>query len=605
MINIDTRRDETLSPFAHKLLRDHYMLPSEQTVQEAFARAATAYCFGDYGLAQRIYEYASHGWFMFASPVLSNAPNIEWPEGLEFEDACDWLHKNVRSKAMPISCFLSYVPDSIAGLIEHESELRWMTVQGGGVGAHWSDVRSIGTQTTKGGKTPGIVPFMHCTDSAMLAYHQGTTRRGSTAAYLDVSHPEILEFLQMRLPEGDINRQNLNLHHAVNITEKFINAVIHDSAWNLVDPHNGNVVRTLPARQLWQRIIETRFRTGEPYLNRVDIANRSMHPALIDRGLEIHGSNLCNEIHLPTGPDRSAVCCLSSINLEKYDEYCHTQIIRDCIRFLDNVLEFFILLAPDALGNAIRGAKGERSLGLGAMGFHSFIQKKSVPFESALAQSWNKKIFQWVKEEAVHETRKLASERGAPNDLAGWIDEDGCRWRNAHLLAIAPNSNNSIILGTSPAIEPWKANVFEKSTRVGSQLMRNKYLAELLEDYGRNSPEIWEDIMMHEGSVQHLDFLSDWEKDVFKTANELDQHWVIQHASDRQEFICQGQSLNLFFPKGSDVNYVHSVHLKAMRSNIKGLYYLKTDGRPVEKFSQQVQRVALQDYSEDCMGCEG
>jgi len=603
MINYE--RDELLTPFAKKLLRDYYMLDSEQSPQEAFARAATAYSFGDTALAQRIYDYASKGWFMFASPVLSNAPNIEWPTGLSWNEAREWLHKNVRSKAMPISCFLSYVPDSLNGLINHETELRWMTVQGGGVGSHWSDIRSIGTKTTKGGKTPGIVPFMHCTDSAMLAYHQGTTRRGNTAVYLDISHPEIIEFLQMRLPEGDINRQNLNLHHAVNITKEFMDAVVQNKAWHLTDPHSGDVIRTMPARDLWLKILETRFRTGEPYLNRVDLANEAMHPALKQRGLKIHGSNLCNEIHLPTSENRSAVCCLSSLNLERYDEYKHTQIVRDCIRFLDNVLEFFILMAPPALANARRGASAERSLGLGAMGFHSFLQKRGVPIESAIARSHNMSIFKWMKAEALEETKTLADERGAPDDLAAWRDTDGRRVRNAHLLAVAPNSNNSIILDCSASIEPWKANAFEKSTRAGSSLYRNKYLIALLEQYGKNTPEVWESINSHMGSVQHLDFLTEDDKDIFKTANEIDQHWIIQHASDRQEHICQGQSLNLFFPKGSDVNYVNSVHLKAMTSNVKGLYYLKTDGRPVERFSQQVQRVALNDFDETCMGCEG
>lgn len=561
-----------LSDHADKLLREHYMLPSETSPRDVMIRAASTFCGGDTDLRDRLIQYTDAGWFMYSSPILSNA----------------------GTRSMPISCFLSYVPDSITGLIQHESEVRYLSILGGGIGSHWSDVRSIGQETKHGAKTPGIIPFLHCTDSAMLAYHQGQTRRGSAAAYLHVSHPEILEFIQMRLPKGDSNRVNLNLHHAVNVTDKFMQAVMQDSPWNLVDPNSGKVVKTVSARELWITILKTRYQTGEPYIHWIDKSNRALNPALAAKGLRVRGSNLCAEITLPTGPDYTAVCCLSSLNLELYDEWKHTRIVEDITEMLDNVLDYFIARAPNSVSAAVRSAMYERSIGIGAMGFHSLLQRKNIPFESAQAVGLNKSIFKEIKLRAYEHSCNLAKVRGEPEGLLG------TGTRNAHLLAIAPNSNNSIILDTSPSIEPWKANCFEHTTRIGSMFKRNKYLEQELDKLGMNTPEVWKSIMQNQGSVQHL-CIPEWTKLVYKTANELDQHWVIQHAADRQEYVCQAQSLNLFFPAGSDINYVNSVHLKAAMSSVKTLYYLRTDGKQTENIQTNIIRNPLQ----DCIACEG
>ena len=362
-ISIEKNKDKNISEQAKKLLKDYYQLEDEVSPQQAYARAAVAYCYGDYELAQRIYNYVSDGWFMFASPVLSNAPL-----------------PNVKTKALPISCFLSYVPDSLDGLIDHSSELRWLSVKGGGVGGHWSDVRAVSD------KAPGPMPFIHTVDADMTAYRQGKTRKGSYAAYMDISHPDIIEFLNMRIPTGDVNRKNLNLHHAVNISDAFMRAVERDEMWDLIDPNDQTVRDSKKARKIWETVLETRYRTGEPYLNYIDTVNRAMPQSMKDKGLKIHGSNLCNEIHLPTSEDRTAVCCLSSVNLEKYDEWKDSRMVADLIRFLDNVLQFFIDNAPKDIARAKYSAEQERSLGLGAMGWHSYLHKNRIPFESELAK---------------------------------------------------------------------------------------------------------------------------------------------------------------------------------------------------------------------------
>ena len=362
-ISIEKNKDNKISEQAKKLLKDYYQLADEVSPQQAYARAAVAYCYEDYELAQRIYNYVSDGWFMFASPVLSNAPL-----------------PNVKTKALPISCFLSYVPDSLDGLIDHSSELRWLSVKGGGVGGHWSDVRAVSD------KAPGPMPFIHTVDADMTAYRQGKTRKGSYAAYMDISHPDIIEFLNMRIPTGDVNRKNLNLHHAVNISDAFMRAVERDEMWDLIDPNDQTVRDSKKARKIWETVLETRYRTGEPYLNYIDTVNRAMPQSMKDKGLKIHGSNLCNEIHLPTSEDRTAVCCLSSVNLEKYDEWKDSRMVADLIRFLDNVLQFFIDNAPKDIARAKYSAEQERSLGLGAMGWHSYLHKNRIPFESELAK---------------------------------------------------------------------------------------------------------------------------------------------------------------------------------------------------------------------------
>ena len=587
-INIDKNRDNLLSEQAHKLVKDYYCKDGENSPQQAYARAAVAYCYGDMELAQRIYDYVSNGWFMFASPVLSNAPKPD-----------------EKAKALPISCFLTYVPDSLEGLIDHTAELRWLSVKGGGVGGHWSDIRAVSD------KAPGPMPFLHTVDADMTAYRQGKTRKGSYAAYMDVDHPDIIEFMNMRVPTGDVNRKNLNLHNAINITDAFMRAVERGESWDLVDPHDKTVRETMPARKLWEQILEVRFRTGEPYLNFIDTANRALPQTQKDLGLKIHGSNLCNEIHLATSEDRTAVCCLSSVNVENFDEWRGTTMIRDLTRFLDNVLQFFIDNAGDEISRARYSATRERSLGLGAMGWHAFLHRKNIAFESESAQVWNNVVFQYIQKEAIEESLRMGSQRGEAPDM------EGTGRRNAHLLAIAPNANSSIICGTSPSIEPLKANAYTHRTRAGSHLVKNKYLAEELELLGKNTDKVWTDIITNGGSVQHLDFLPDNLKDVFKTAIEIDQMKIVEQAGTRQRFLCQGQSVNLSFPAGADRKYLHQVHFNAWKREVKGLYYLRTETtQRAENVAEKVKRDALQDYQtqelvceiesqEECVACQG
>jgi ribonucleoside-diphosphate reductase alpha chain len=584
-IKIKRTRNSLLSDQATILLTDYYTLPRED-IQEAFARASLAYSGGDQSLAQRLYDYASKGWFMFSSPILSNAPR-----------------RGEKNRGLPISCFLSYVPDTLEGLIEHQSELAWLSVKGGGVGGHWSDVRAVSD------KAPSPIPFMKVADSSMTAYKQGKTRKGSYAAYLDINHPDILEFLDIRVPTGgDANRKCFNMNNAVNLPDEFMEKVLKDEQMDLVDPHDGSVRDTVSARKLWEKVLEVRFRTGEPYLNFIDEANRKLPYALKKKGLKIHGSNLCNEIHLPTNEDRTAVCCLSSVNLEKWEEWKDSGMVGDLIHMLDNVLTAFIATAPDALSKAVYSAQRERSLGLGAMGFHALLQSKNLPFESAQAVGLNNLIFMSIKRRAEQASVDLADKLGA------YPDGEDTGMRNSHLLAIAPNANSSMIAGTSPSIEPWKSNAFTHRTRVGAHLIKNKYLNQELKKIqsikgydGQWLEDQWQSIIHHEGSVQHLDCLDPWHKSVFKTAFEIDQHWVIQHAADRQKFICQGQSVNLFFASGVERSYVNSVHLDAWKKKMKGLYYLRTSsGHTAEQVGRKVERIALKDFEEsECLACEG
>lgn len=568
------------SEHAKSLLKNYYMDSAEHDPKQAFFRAAHAYTNNE-ELANRIYEYACKGWFMFSSPILSNA----------------------NRSGLPISCFLTYVPDTVEGLIQHTEELRWMSVMGGGVGGHWSDVRAISK------KSPGPIPFLKTVDSDMVAYRQGSTRKGSYAAYIDISHPDILEFMNIRLPTGgDSNRKCFNLHNAINITDSFMQAVLDGKDWNLLDPNDKSVRDTVDARTLWKRILEVRFRTGEPYLNFIDEANRKLPEPLKQKGLKINGSNLCNEIHLPTSHNRSAVCCLSSLNLEFFDDWKTTTIVEDLIEYLDDVLQYFIENAPSSLERAIFSAKRERSLGLGAMGFHSYLQKNMLPFESIYATSANRKIFSYIKEKASLATAQLAQRKGE------YLDGLGSGNRNSHLLAIAPNANSSIILSVSPSIEPWKSNAFTHRTRAGSFLQINKHLKTILEKHSLDHPEDsrnqWleqqiQSVILEQGSVQHLDYLTNHEKEVFKTAFEIDQMWIVDHAASRQAFICQGQSVNLFFPAGSDINYVSLVHIAAWKRLLKGLYYLRTSaGVTAEKVSTKIERRSLKDV-EECLSCQG
>lgn len=583
-VRIDYKRDDNMTEQAVKLLKDYYCRDDEKSPQQAFARAAVAYSYGDKKLAQRIYDGASKGWFMFSSPVLSNAP-------LEGE----------KVKALPISCFLTYVPDSLEGLIDHSAELRWLSVKGGGVGGHWSDIRSVSDVA------PGPMPFLHTVDSDMTAYRQGKTRKGSYAAYMDISHPDIVEFVNMRIPTGDVNRKCLNLHHAVNLTDDFMEAVRDDTDWELKDPDKGEVRETMKARKLWELLLETRYRTGEPYLNFIDTANRAMPESQKELGLKINGSNLCNEIHLATNDERSAVCCLSSLNLEKYDEWKNTSLVADLIHFLDNVLQFFIDHAGDEISRARYSAMRERSLGLGAMGYHSYLQRHRIAFESEFAVEMNKTMFETIQSQAIAESIRLGEEKGEAPDM------EGTGRRNAHLLAIAPNANSSLIGGTSPSIEPWKANAFTSRTRAGSHLTKNKYLLEELEILGKNTDEIWSSIITNGGSVQHLDFLSSHLKAVFKTAIEIDQDMIVRQGGDRQDYLCQGQSLNIFFPAGAKKAYLHKVHFNAWQYGTKGLYYLRTEtSNKAENVAQKVARERLAEFNEtsaesqdDCVACQG
>ena len=570
-MKIDKKKDKLLADYAVGMLKDFYLNENENSPQEAYARASTAWSTYkeelDEDLAERLYSYVSNKWFMFASPVLSNAPN-----------------GSKKGKGLPISCFLTYVPDTLEGLISHSSELRWLSVFGGGVGGHWSDVRTVSDIA------PGPMPFIHTVDADMIAYRQGKTRKGSYAAYMDVSHPDIIEFLNMRIPTGDVQRKALNLHNAINITDEFMDAVVHNTDFDLRDPKDQAVKESVNARKLWERILETRFRTGEPYLNFIDTANKYLPEPLKDLGLKINGSNLCNEIHLPTSEDRTAVCCLSSLNLEYYDEWKETNIVRDLVRMLDNVLEYFIENAPDTIERAKFSAYRERSIGLGAMGFHSLLQRHGVAWESEAAREINSVVFSRIKSEAVAETELLAQERGS------YPDGQMSGRRNSHLLAIAPNASSGVILSTSPSIEPLKANAYTHRTRAGSFLVKNKYLTKLLESKDQNNESNWSSIITNKGSVQHLPFLTEGEKSIYKTAQELDQNWVVQHAGDRQPFICQGQSVNIFFPAGADKSYVNKVHLKAWKDGLKGLYYLRTEAKSrAENVSEKVERVALQE----------
>ena len=584
-IEINRSNDREISDQAIDLLKAHYLRGKERSPQEAYARACLAYCEKDMKLAQRLYDGVSNGWFMFSSPILSNAPAPgEKPLGL------------------PISCFLNYIPDTLEGLIDHQSELAWLSVKGGGVGGHWSDVRAVSD------KAPSPIPFIKVADSAMTAYKQGQTRKGSYAAYLDVRHPDIIEFLNIRIPSGgDSNRKCFNINNAVNITDSFMECVTNDSDWDLIDPHDDTIRDTIRARELWERILETRFRTGEPYIHFIDESNRKLPEFLKKKGLEVKGSNLCAEIILPTDSKRTAVCCLSSLNLEKFDEWKDSTIVEDLIEMLDNVLTKFIAQAPEPLFRAVNSAKTERSLGLGAMGFHSYLQSKSIPWESALAVGQNKRIFSHIKSRAKKATKNLAKRKYEYPFGKGSGD------RNSHLLAIAPNANSGMIIGTSPSIEPIKSNSFIHKTRVGSHLIKNKHLKEVMEEHrlrlGKDKEWLereWRNIGHHQGSVQQLDYLTDWERDVFKTAFELDQHWIVQHASDRQKYICQSQSVNLFFPAGSDKSYVNSVHLSAFNKKLKTLYYLRTSSTQVaENMGQRVERVALGDATDECLACEG
>jgi ribonucleoside-diphosphate reductase alpha chain len=589
-MNIDYGRDRYLSEFSIKTLQDRYLVGQESSPQDAFARAAKAFA-DDNAHAQRLYDYASKLWFMFSTPILSNGGT---------------------TRGLPISCFLNHVEDSRHGITDHYTENAFLSSVGGGVGGCWSNIRSVGEPTANGSESTGVIPFIKVVDAEMLAFSQGVTRRGSYAAYLDISHPEIEEFLDVRKPTGgDVNRKSTNLHHAVVISDKFMSIIEgaatipgFDDSWDLIDPHTKQVKKTVSAKTLWVKLIQNRVETGEPYIMFGDTVQDALPQTQKDKGLKVRQSNLCSEITLPTDETRTAVCCLSSVNLEEYDEWSKdSNFIPDLVRMLDNVITYFIDNAPDELEKAKWSAMQERSIGLGAMGFHAYLQRHLIPFETAMAKGKNMQMFKHIKLEAEKESIKLAQERGEAPDMVG------TGLRNAHLLAIAPNASSSIICGnTSPSIEPYRANAYTQKTKSGSSLQKNEYLQAVLQDLDVDNDEVWKSIVTNRGSVQHLEFLDDWTKEVFKTAVEIDQRWVVDLAADRQKYICQSQSLNLFFPANVSKQELHVAHMMAWKKKVKTLYYLRSEAyRRAENVSDEVLRQMVVDSTDEnvCLACEG
>ena len=592
----DRSRDALLTDFGKKTLVDRYLLPDE-SYQDMFARVACAYG-DDNEHAQRLYDYMSQLWFMPATPVLSNGG---------------------ADRGLPISCFLNSVDDSLGSIVGSWNENVWLASNGGGIGTYWGNVRSIGESVGKAGKTSGIIPFIRVMDSLTLAISQGSLRRGSAAVYLDIHHPEIEEFLEIRKPTGDFNRKSLNLHHGINITDEFMEAVAAGRMFGLRSPATDEVIKEVDARKLWQKLLEMRLSTGEPYMIFSDTVNRQLAKHQRDAGLKVRQSNLCAEIMLATGEDqfgrdRTAVCCLSSLNAEKWDEWSKADgFIEDIMRFLDNVLQDFIERAPEEMGDAVYSALRERSVGLGLMGFHSMLQGRGIPFESAMAKSWNMRMFKHIRQRCDAASVTLAEERGPCPDAA----DAGIMQRFSHKMAVAPTASISIICGgTSAGIEPIPANIYTHKTLSGSFTVKNPHLVALLEKKDLNTNNVWNSILEHEGSVQHIEELDENEKMVFRTAFELDQRWVIEHAADRASYICQAQSLNIFIPGDVDKWDLHMLHWKAWESGVKSLYYCrsksvqrasfagtidKDDGK--SEMEKSMEAAAPTDY-EECLACQ-
>jgi ribonucleoside-diphosphate reductase alpha chain len=556
-VRVDRSRDALLTDFGRATLDDRYLMPGE-SYQDLFARVTSFYG-EDQAHAQRLYDYISRMWMMPATPVLSNGGT---------------------ARGLPISCFLNEASDSLDGIVGLWNENVWLASKGGGIGSYWGNLRSIGEKVGQNGKTSGVIPFIRVMDSLTLAISQGSLRRGSAAVYLPVSHPEIEEFVEIRRPTGgDPNRKALNLHHGILVPDDFMRAVEQDLPWPLRSPKDGAIVRKIQARALWIRILTARVETGEPYLIFSDHVNNARPQQQKLAGLEVKTSNLCSEITLPTGMDhhgqqRTAVCCLSSLNLETWFEWKdHPLFIEDCMRFLDNVLQDFIDRAPDGMQRAKYSAMRERSVGLGVMGFHSFLQSQNVPFEGVVAKVWNKRMFAHIRAQADAASRLLAEERGPCPDA----EEYGIMERFSNKIAIAPTASISIIAGNaSPGIEPIAANVFLQKTLSGSFTVRNRHLQKLLEARGQDNEEVWSSITLSQGSVQHLDFLTEQEKAVYKTAFELDQRWIIEHAADRTPFICQSQSVNVFLPANVHKRDLHEIHMMAWKRGVKSLYYCRS-----------------------------
>src|SRR5580692_707087 len=590
-VEIDRSRDALLTDFGRTTLEDRYLLPGE-SYQDMFARVATAYA-DDADHAQRIYDYISRLWLMGSTPVLSNGG---------------------ADRGLPISCFLNAVGDSLESIVGTWNENVFLASNGGGIGTYWGGVRSIGEKVKDAGQTSGIIPFIRVMDSLTLAISQGSLRRGNAAVYIDIWHPEIEEFVEIRKPSGDFNRKSLNLHHGVCITDEFMEAVRDGAPFGLRSPKTGEAVREVDARSLWQKLLELRLQTGEPYLIFSDTANRAMPQHQRELGLTVRQSNLCSEILLHSGKDhlgneRTAVCCLSSLNAEKFLEWRdHPTFIEDAMRFLDNVLQDFIDRAPPEMADASYAAYRERSVGLGIMGFHSFLQDQNVPFESAMAKSWNMRMFKHLRRGCDAASRVLAEERGPCPDAA----DRNVMERFSHKIAIAPTASISIICGgTSAGIEPIPANIYTHKTLSGSFAVKNPYLERLLEERGKNTPEIWGSILEQEGSVLHLDCLTADEKDVYKTAFEIDQRWIVELAADRAADICQSQSINIFLPGDVDKWDLHMLHWQAWERGVKSLYYLRSKsvqraafaGADMATESAARSAEARTDY-EECLACQ-
>lgn len=592
-IEIDLSRDELFDKLGMARLEESYMREDETSPQQRFAFVSKTFS-SNPEHAQRLYEYSSKHWLSYSTPILAYGRT---------------------GKGMPISCFLNFIEDTAEGLVNNLSETNWLSMMGGGVGIGFG-IRSSDEKST------GVIPHLKTYDASSLAYRQGKTRRGSYAAYLDISHPDVTEFLEMRKPTGDPNRRCLNLHHGINISDRFMELVERsmkdsdaDDGWNLIDPTSGEVRDTVSAKALWQKILELRMETGEPYIHFIDTSNRGMPQFQKDLGLRIHQSNLCSEIILPTNEQRTAVCCLSSVNLEHYDAWSKNDMfLRDMAEMLDNVLQFFIDNAPDSVSRAKFSASRERSIGIGALGFHAYLQKKNLPFECAMAKVTNNRVFALIQRKLNDANLELGKERGEAPDAAG----TGRRF--SHTMAVAPNASSSIIMGnTSPSIEPYRANAYRQDTLSGAHLNKNKYLDALIKskvesgETKQDYDEIWSSIIANDGSAQHLRFLTQEEKDVFKTSMEIDQRWVIEHAADRQEYIDQAQSLNLFFRPDVNIVYLHAVHFLAWKRGLKTLYYCRSEklGK-ADRVSKRIEREVIKgiDMSaivndEECIACEG
>jgi len=589
-VKIDLEKDKLFDELGIKRLQESYMREDETSPQQRFAFVSKSFG-SNPEHAQRLYDYASNHWLSYSTPILSFG----------------------RSKrGMPISCFLNFIEDTAEGLVDNLSETNWLSMLGGGVGIGFG-IRSADDKST------GVMPHLKIYDASSLAYRQGRTRRGSYAAYLDISHPDIIPFLEMRKPTGDPNVRCLNLHHGINITDDFMHLIEKcmldpeaDDSWELRDPHSGDVREVVSAKHLWQQILEMRMHTGEPYIHFIDTSNRMLPQFLKDKGLKVHQSNLCSEIILPTNEQRTAVCCLSSLNLEYYDEWKdHPTFLRDVAEMLDNVLQYFIDNAPDAIQRARYSAERERSIGIGALGFHAYLQRKGVAFEGVMAKVANNQMFKQIRKGLDEANISLGKERGEAPDAVG----SGQRF--SHLMAIAPNASSSIIMGnTSPSIEPYRANAYRQDTLSGAFLNKNRWLDIIIKGLTQTEEEyndIWSSIIANDGSVQHLNILDENQKAVFKTSMEIDQRWVIELAADRQMYIDQAQSLNLFFRPDAHIKYIHAIHFMAWKKGVKTLYYCRSEKlAKADKVSKKIERQVIKELDmiqvaqgNDCIACEG